>query len=172
MPIILYLPLTLLFLTLYNYTPPKVFLIPSGYQGNLRIIYNEKCGISYSESQGKKALLFPLNGVLILNEDFDGGINNEYFFLDNHGKKTKIFEVLELSEQNKRNLKMARIFIGGAGTMSDVIEADSQSEKDITYSDFYILNKNTVYQYDFKEEQKFDSITKSVVKRCRQKKID
>ena len=44
LPIILYFPFTYLFLTAYNYTTPKIFLIPSNYEGTLRIIYEEECG--------------------------------------------------------------------------------------------------------------------------------
>jgi hypothetical protein len=167
-PIILYFPLTFLFLTAYNYTTPKVFLISSDYEGTLRIIYEEECGQNIYKKDGKEVLNFPPNGILILNEDFDGGINNEYFFVDKLGKKTKISEILEFKN---RKTKIPSILVGSAGTMSQVIEANSKKkkEKDITYSDFYLINKNTTDEYDFRENQKFDSLTKSIVNQCRQR---
>lgn len=165
-PIILYFPLTYLFLTAYNYTTPKIFLIPSNYEGTLRIIYEEKCGQHIYKKNGKEVLLFPPNGILILNENFEGGINNEYFLVDKLGKKTKISEILEFKN---RKTNMPCVLVGGSGTMSQIINPNSKKEKDITYSDFYLINKNTIDKYDFKKEQKLDSLTKSIVNQCRQR---
>jgi hypothetical protein len=168
-PIILYFPLTYLFLMAYNYTTPKIFLIPSNYEGTLRIIYEEECGQHIYKNDGKEILVFPSNGVLILNEDFDGGINNEYFLVDKLGKKTKIPEILEF--KNRKSNRPC-VLVGGSGTMWEweKIEVNSTNKKKgITYSDFYLINKNTTNESDYKTEQKLDSLTKKIVKQCRQR---
>ena len=75
-PVVLYIPLTFLFLYVYNYSTPKTILIPKDYEGNLRVVYEEKCGHNYDKTEGVKTLTFPENGILILNEDFDRHIRS------------------------------------------------------------------------------------------------
>jgi hypothetical protein len=170
-PIILYIPFTYLFLNAYNYTTPNIFLIPSDYEGTLRIIYEEECGQYISKKDGNEIFNFPSNGILILNEDFEGGINNKYFLVDKIGHKTEIPEILEFKN---RKSKMPCVLVGGSGTMWEweKIEVNSinKKEKGITYSDFYLINKNTTDGNEFENEQKFDSLTKNMVNQCRQKK--
>ena len=64
-PIVLYFPLTFLFLYIYNYSTPKTILIPKHFDGNLRVVYEEKCGRNYDKTDGVKTLTFPENGILI-----------------------------------------------------------------------------------------------------------
>jgi hypothetical protein len=162
LPIIAYLPLTYLFLLAYNYTTPKTFLIPAEYQGTIRIVYEEKCGIKMHKENGRQILQFPETGILILNEKFDGGINNEYYLIDKSGKRTKIDEIIDFKDNTK---KLPFILVGGAGTFG----TDDKS-KDITYSDFYLHNKDTVQTDNYKLSQQFDSLMWEVVNDCRASK--
>ena len=70
-PVVLYIPLTFLFLYIFNYSTPKTILIPKDFDGNLRIVYEEKGGSNYDNTYGVKTLVFNKNGILVLNEDFD-----------------------------------------------------------------------------------------------------
>jgi hypothetical protein len=162
LPIILYLPATYLFLLAYNYTSPKTFLIPSDYEGTIRIVYEEKCGLTLTKENGRQILQFPQNGILILNEKFDGGINNEYYLVDNNGKRTKITESSDFKDKTK---KLPLIQVGGAGTLGG-----NEHEKGIIFSDFYLYNKDTTSTDDYKLSQRFDSLTNVVVNSCRTKK--
>jgi hypothetical protein len=165
-PIILYVPLTFSFLYIYNYSRPKIILIPENFDGNLRIVYEEKCGSNYKETDGIKTLTFPENGILVLNEDFDRHINYNYYLVDRLGNRTEIPQVLSLS---KRTQKKSCVLVGGSGTIGQIIEANttSQDKKGITFSDFYVYNKVTMVREDFKGQQKFDSLTTRIVTDCR-----
>ena len=162
LPVITYLPLTYIFLLAYNYTTPKTFLISAEYQGAIRIVYEEKCGIKLHKLNGRQILQFPESGILILNEKFDDGINNEYFLIDKDGNRTKIDEIIDFKDSSK---KLPFISIGGAGSFV----RDNQS-KDITYSDFYLYNKDTVQIDNYKLSQQFDSLMWKVVNDCRASK--
>ena len=162
LPIILYLPATYLFLLAYNYTSPKTFLIPADYEGTIRIVYEEKCGITPTKENGRQIFQFPENGILILNKKFDGGINNEYYLVDNNSKRTKISETLDFKDRTK---KLPLIQVGGAGTLGG-----NDQDKGITYSDFYLYNKDTTSTDNYKLSERFDSLTNVVVSTCRTKK--
>jgi len=166
-PIALYFPLTYLFLLSYNYSTPKTILIPSSYEGTMRIVYEEKCGNNYKEIDGRKTLKFPKNGILILNEDFDRHLNYNYFLVDKLGNKKEIPQILDFKNKIK---KIPCILFVGSGTIGQTIMANSHNkeEKGIKYSDFYVYNKDTVYKNDFKNEQIFDSLTTEMVNKCNQ----
>jgi hypothetical protein len=159
LPIIFYLPSKYLFLLAYNYTTPKTFLIPSDYEGTIRIVYEEKCGATLHKEEGRQILQFPQSGILILNEKFDGGINNKYYLVDKNGKRTEVNQIIDFKERTK---KLPSIQVGGAGTIGSEIG-------DITFSDFYLYNSDTIEAEDYKQSQRFDSITIETVKACRTK---
>jgi len=110
---------------------------------------------------GRQILRFPENGILILNEKFDGGINNDYYLVDKTGKRTKVEEILNFNDSTK---KLPYILVGGAGT----IGSDKEG-KGITFSDFYLYNKDTVLEDNNKLSLRFDSLTTVVVNACRTK---
>lgn len=114
------------------------------------------------KENGRQILQFPETGILILNEKFDGGINNEYYLIDKSGKRTKIDEIIDFKDNTK---KLPFILVGGAGSFG----ADDKS-KDIIYLDFYLHNKDTVQTDNYKLSQQFDSLMWKVVNECRASK--
>lgn len=167
-PLILYIPFTFLFLFSYNYSTSKTILIPKNFDGNLRIVYEEKCGNNYGEKDGVKILSFPESGILVLNEDFDRHVNYDYYLIDEFGNKTEIPQILDFKD---RIQKRPCILVGGSGTIGQTIEANStnRTQEGITFSDFYVYNKDTINRNDFKSQQKFDSLTTKVVNECRKR---
>jgi len=161
LPVVFYLPATYFFLLAYNYTSPKIFLIPADYQGTIRIVYEEKCGIKVHKENGRQILQFPENGILILNEKFDGGISNDYYLIDKNGNRIKVEQIIDFKDHTK---KLPLILVGGAGTLG----ADDNN-KDIKFSDFYLYNKDTVQTDNYKLSQQFDSLTWKVVDDCRKR---
>jgi hypothetical protein len=159
LPMVIYLPATYLFLLAYNYTTPKTFLIPADYNGQIRIVYEEKCGVKMHKENGRQILQFPESGILILNEDFDGGINNDYYLVDENGRRRKVEEILNFDDSTK---KLPYILVGGAGNLG----SDGES-KGIKFSDFYLYNKDTVLVDNNKLSLRFDSLTTTVVNACR-----
>ncbi len=165
-PIVLYFPLTFLFLYFYNYSTAITILIPENFEGKLRIIYDENCGSNLEIIDGEKTLIFPENGILVLNEEFNRQINYNYYLVDDQGNKNEILEILEFKDRIK---KRPSVLAGGSGTMYQEID-DKPTDKinRITFSDFYIYNKDSLDRSDYKSQQKFDSLTRIIVKQCRQ----
>jgi len=169
-PLILYIPSTFLFLYAYNYSTPKTILIPKNFEGNLRVVYEENCGLNYDKTDGIKTLTFPDNGILVLNEDFDRHVNYNYYLVDELGNRTKISQILDFKD---RIQKRPCVLIGGSGTIGQTIEAnkENQEEKGIIFSDFYVYNQDTINRNDnYKSQQRFDSLTTIIVNQCRQQK--
>ena len=135
-PIILYFPSTFLFLYAYNYSTPKSILIPKVFDGTLRIVYEEKCGSNYNKIEGIKTLVFPDNGILVLNEKFDRHVNYKYYLVDELGNRTEIPQIIDFKDKVQRR---PCILVGGSGTIGEVIEANSlnQEKKGIIYSEFW-----------------------------------
>lgn len=165
-PLVLYVPLTYLFLLAYNYSTPKTILIPSNYSGTLRIIYEEKCGGVYEEVKGTKTLRFPKTGILVLSEDFDRHINYNYYLIDKFGNKKEIPSIYNVKN---RIGKMPCVMFLSSGTIGQAIEGNSpiKEKKGIMFSDLYVFNKNINDRNDFKFQTKFDSLTTDVVNECR-----
>lgn len=161
LPFVFYLPATYLFLLAYNYTTPKTFLIPANYQGALRIVYEQKCGTSYKSENGRRVLTFPDNGILILNEKFDGGVNNKYYLFDKNDARIMVREYFGVQKAIK---KTPCILIGGGGTLG------AGGADEIKFSDFYLYNKDTTLKDDYKLTQHFDSLTWKTVNDCRARK--
>lgn len=90
LPLILYFPATFLSIMIYNYTCPKIFLIPENNNGRLRVLYEEKCGQRLKVEDGSEVFRFPKNGILILSEKFNGRINHKYYFVDAKGNRKEI----------------------------------------------------------------------------------
>ncbi len=157
LPIFFYLPTTYFFLLAYNYSTPKIFLIPADYDGTIRIIFEEKCGESLQIKNGRQIFNFPENGILILNEKFDGHINHEYYLVDKNGKQTKVEQTLNSADKHKT---LPYILVGSAGTIGD-------ESGGIAFSDFYLYNKDTLKMNNLKVSQQFDSLTIEIVKACR-----
>ena len=111
------------------------------------------------KENGRQILQFPENGILILNEKFDGGINNDYFLVNKSGKRTKVEEIIDFKNSTKR---LPFIVVGGGGTF-----IRETNKKSITYSDFYLYNKDTTRRDDYKLSQRFDSLMWKVVEDCR-----
>ena len=165
-PLVLYLPGTYVFLLIYNYTPPKTFLIPSDYSGPLRIVYEEKCGEKPEKSDGRQVLKFPKTGVLILNVDFDGGVNNKYYLVDSKGNKNEVPQTLSYKDSVRNT---PAVLVAGSGTMGAASYANSQThEGDIKYSDFYVFNGDTTDRENYHWSKQFDSLTTALVNSCRQ----
>jgi hypothetical protein len=71
LPIILWFPITLLFYNFTGKTTPETFLIPKDFQGKIRVIYGEKCGIDPPEENGRRVLKIPNSGLLIIKPDIE-----------------------------------------------------------------------------------------------------
>ncbi len=94
------LTLIILCLAACNNRPlPNTFLIPSDYEGTLRIVFEEKCGLTPKVENGRQILEFKKNGFLILNTKLNYGINNDFYLVDNKGNRTKVIQISSFKDR-------------------------------------------------------------------------
>jgi hypothetical protein len=169
-PVILWLPATYIFLSLYGRTTPQSFLIPSNFQGKFRIVYGEKCGVEPKNENGRRILAIPSNGILIIKPEFEAGIiNYEYYLVEKNGNRKKANSISEYKERLK---KLPAVLFAGSGSSGGLMPDSSFSSESpfaIHYSDFYIYNTDTTDIEDFKFSQRFDSLTDAIVEGCRRR---
>ncbi|WP_035664719.1 DUF6843 domain-containing protein, partial [Flavobacterium sp. ACAM 123] len=178
-PILFYSIFTYLW-TLYNTLPPEIFLIPKDYRGKVNILYKSNCGESLMEIEDKLVYNIPNDGILILrNEQEFGFINQEYYLIDKSGKKTKLpkMDVRDFNEEwtleknlNEPSRNQLGVFHWGrTGTYGETIDTNGKkvdNYKECTFQEFYISTYNDLTKkFEFKYEQKFDTIRDEKLKK-------
>jgi hypothetical protein len=168
LPLVLYVPLTIAFLYLYNWPSPKTFLIPFNYSGTVRVVYGEPCGVKTTKSDGRTEIIIPPNGFVILQDEPDSGIiDYEYYYLDN-GRRIKI-NSLDRYDTIATKSKLG-VFLGGSGSFAgDMPDGSSSSESPLAihYSDIFVNRPGQTEDFYRKDEKRIDSLTQSLVLRCR-----
>jgi|GEM_PF-3788831 len=76
-----------------------IFLIPTGYQGTLHVVYGEKCGVQPATENGRLVYRFPNDGLLILQvpEGHYNKVGSAYYFVDSAGRRQEIKQVIDRS---------------------------------------------------------------------------
>jgi hypothetical protein len=151
-----------------NRPEKETYLIPADFKGEFRIVYGEKCGVTPRSGEGRRILEVPLNGVLIIQPEFQAGIiDNEYYLVDGTGKRTR----LDSSYGNEDGTP--RIVMGGSGSFGGPMPDGSfstESDLAIEYTDFTVFDKDSTTRDEretFRAHQKFDSLTNALVDSCR-----
>ena len=140
------------------------FLIPANFEGTLRIIYDEDCGIKPEVKDGNEIVEFPKNGILILNSNSYADTGDKYYLVENKGNRTRVPEILDSNATLKR---MPAIFAGML-TVSGYTYHNSEVEiKGITYKDFRLYRTNDDTIKNFTSIQNTDSLSNAAVKACR-----
>jgi hypothetical protein len=80
------------FATSYLTRPDKeLFLVPKNFSGNIYVIYNQRNGEPKEYENKRRVYRIPGNGILFTQfKDEYGIINQEYYFVDKAGNRTKI----------------------------------------------------------------------------------
>lgn len=156
--------------TKINTGEPETYLIPENYSGKIKVVYGEDCGINPSIENGRRILEIPNNGILIIQPEFEGGIiDHEYYFINENKERTRIERYENYSDGTKH---IPGIRLGGSGAVGGIMPDGSFSTEStlaMRYSEFEVY-KDTLDNYDFKEEQKFESLMKDLVNECRKLK--
>jgi hypothetical protein len=179
LPVILIASVYLLFSFSYLYeeaTKPakELYLIPSTFEGPFRVVYGEPCGVDPVIENGRRVLVIPDNGLLIIQPKFKAGIiDNEYYLIDKSGNRKKLNELYDYKDRLTRS---PGVLLGGSGSFGrDMPDGSSSSESPtaVHYTDFTLFNKDTATisdrQYSL-AQRKFDSLTTALVTDCRKTK--
>ncbi|MEM8584102.1 MAG: hypothetical protein AAGF87_07535 [Bacteroidota bacterium] len=151
---------------------PEAFLIPATFEGKIRIVYGEECGINPSAINGRRELQIPSDGLLIIQPEFEAGIiDHEYYFVDQNGNKTEIMQYENYTDGTKN---IPGVQLVGSGSMGGAMPDGSSSSKSpiaIHFIDLYVYNSNSREfsdrEYIFREKR-IDSMTIALVDDCRE----
>ena len=156
---------------------PEIFLIPSGYRGQVKVIFNEPCGQKEAYEGKKRLYIIPESGVLITQFKQELGIiNQEFYYVDAKGNRTPIPE-MEMADFNQDDstkhfpnepprdkLGMFFGFTGGS---------ESTGEKKYEFYGIYVGSFTEVmysWMGNYSYEHAHDSLEFLQVKNCRSKK--
>lgn len=138
-PLFAYVPCVILFLYVWNWSPPKTFVLPADLRGHFWVVYGESCGNEPNNEKGRILYPIPPNRVLIVkSERQEGLINHKYYIRQQNGK---LIEIREASDPYSRQTNYPVVLFLGSGTTSEAIEIGSPSSKvsnDIHYNVFYL----------------------------------
>lgn len=162
------------FVSSYLTRPEKeTYLIPNDFEGEFRVVYGEKCGINPPFENDRRVLNIPDNGILIIQPRFEAGtIDHEYFLVDKKGNRKKINV---LWDYKQRTAELPGVLLGGSGNMGGAMpDGGSSSDSSLTihFTDFTVFNKDTTIRDEREElkfQQRFDSLTTTLVNECRKK---
>ena len=147
---------------------PKTFLIPSGYEGTLRIVFEEPCGIKPPIENGREILEFSKNGILIVSTHLVNGANDEYYLVDSHGDKEKVKQITNLKDRVGNE---PVVIVGGIGVSSSFENYENEvltkKKGGAAYQDYNVYNNNTTEIQKSVESPYLDSLTNAVVMGCR-----
>jgi hypothetical protein len=151
---------------------PETFVIPINFEGKVRILYGEACGMLPSIVNGRRELQIPNNGLLIVQPEFEAGIiDHEYYFVDQKGKRTPIKQYENYSDGTKN---IPGVQLGASGSMGgEMPDGSFSSESPLAthFTDLYVYNDDTHEMTDREytlQERKIDSTTTALVKECRE----
>ena len=69
----------------------ETFLLPTGFQGRITVIFNQPNFQPIPIEYGRKIYRIPADGILITSSKFESGyIDQQYYYLDNNGNKSLI----------------------------------------------------------------------------------
>lgn len=162
------------FVSSYLTQPEKeTYLIPNDFEGEFRVVYGEMCGINPPFENDRRVLNIPENGILIIQPKFEAGtIDHEYFLVDKKGNRKKINRLWDYKQQTT---ELPGVLLGGSGSVGRAMPdgaSSSDSPLAIHFTDFTVFNKDTTVRDEREElkfQQRFDSLTNTLVNECRKK---
>lgn len=139
------------FLTSCSQTVKETFLIPSGFEGRINVVFNQPNSNPISVENGRRIYKIPRDGILITSSKLEMGIlDQEYYYIDDKGNKEKIV-VAELNKELKINPSVAKY-----GTVGFYGNQDEQNPLEFTES--IIASRKTIDSiYEYKNEVSFQN---------------
>ena len=143
---------------------PETFLIPENFQGTLRVVYGEECGIKPNIENGRRILQIPENGVLIIQPEFvSGTIDHQYYLINGNGQKTKI----EYSDTLINEPFLTQLRTGSIGGPIGYKKSSSESPLAIKFTDITVFRDSIDDNAAFNKDEELLYLTKSMVDECR-----
>jgi hypothetical protein len=160
------------FMTLYSYMRrpiPETYLIKETFDGIVRVVYGEECGVEPRIENGRRILEVPDNGLLLIKPEFkEGPPDHEYYLVYSTGGRARMNK---LWMYDQRKTMAPGVLMMGPGFMGETQDSSFQVPLiEFQYNDFVVFNKATA-EIDERTRteigDEFDSLTFALVERCR-----
>ncbi len=137
------------FFTSCSQTVKETFLITSGFEGRINVIFNQPNAKPISVENDRRIYRIPADGILITSSKLETGIlDQEYYYVDNNGNKEKI-DITELNKELGVKPSVAKY-----GTVG--IYGNSDEQNPLEFLESIIASKNTIDSiYEYKTEMNF-----------------
>ena len=139
----------LTFFTSCSQTVKETFLIPSGFEGRINVVFNQPNANPITVENDRRIYKIPADGILITSSKLETGIlNQEYYYVDNNGNKEKI----DVTEFNKElGVKPSVAKYGTVG-----VYGNSNEQNPLEFLESIIASKITIDSiYEYKNEMDF-----------------
>ncbi len=139
------------FFTSCSQTVKETFLVPSGFEGRINVIFNQPNSNPIEIENDRRIYKIPSDGILITSSKLETGIlNQEYYYLDSNGNKEKI----KVTEQNEEvGEKPSVIRYGTVG-----VYGNSDEINPLEFVESIIGSKNNVDSiFEYKTEMSFQN---------------
>ena len=125
------------FLTSCGQKVKETFLVPAGFQGRINVIFNQPNAAPIPVENGRRIYQIPVDGILVTSSKLETGfIDQEYYFVDKSGKRTKI-PVQDLNANDVPE-KPAVVYYGVTGVYGNSTDANP-----LNYAESIIASKAT-----------------------------
>ncbi len=174
-------------------TLPVTYLIPEGFEGMTRIIWDQPCGTAPRVEEGRQIVELPANGLLVMQSKeplyaFKGAL---FYFKDNAGNKKQIKQIIDnnpsffVNKDGTRNYSyqgnttlsgrdgtspavvMGMPGVHSLGLLDNVNSNPGKNKKaSVYYHSFFVYNKKQIDSTDFKENAARYIATDNLAKDC------
>jgi hypothetical protein len=161
------------FWRLSNTAEPETFLISYSFRGKVHILFNEACGQVGKYENGRRVYDIPDNGILLTKfKDEHGFINQQYYFVDNLGKRTAIpkMDIRDFNEEwtIEKNLNEPSRDSLGVFHWGTTGNGEHLDEGKYYYQEFYVSTYRQLTEtFGFQYDKQFDSTEYKLLKDCR-----
>lgn len=132
-------------------TVQETFLIPSGFEGRINVVFNQPNANPIPVENGRRVYNIPADGILITSSKLETGIlDQDYYYVDNIGNKEKI-AISKVNAALEVMPSVAKYGVVG-------VYGSSDEDNPLEFSESIIAGKNTIDSiYEYKNEVRFQN---------------
>ncbi len=148
------------FLISCSHKVKETFLIPSGFEGRINVIFNQPNSKEIKVKEGRRIYEIPFDGILLTSSKLETGIlDQEYYYIDYKNNKEKI-NIIEIGANITDEISVCKFGVAG-------VYGNSNEKNSLEYIESIIASKRTIDSvYDFKTQNSF---MKRVMKKTNRK---
>lgn len=136
----------LFFVTSCSQAVKETFLIPSGFEGKINVVFNQPNAEAIPIENGRRIYKIPADGILVTSTKFEAGkIDQEYYYVDKNGNTQRI----SITEKVSKTPSVIKYGVAG-------VYGNSNEKNPLEFIESIIASEKTVDSiYNQDKESKF-----------------